>query len=152
MDATGYAIQEKKENIIGNLKTETPKKLVLNKGVSSRTTPQRANNNLQDFRRKVFSQQFNSPFRSPSCKSQQQLETPEDQLADLTKQEANLDEEIAALKDSGFQVEELQDHIENLHRYNEVKDAAQIVLGRLAELEQVTLKEMHQKYQVPVTE
>lgn len=83
---------------------------------------------------------------------QDQLETPQDQLANLIKQEADLDKEIAILKESGFQVEELQIHIDNLHKYNEVKDAAQLVLGRLAELEQVTLKEMHKKYSVPPNE
>lgn len=140
-------------NMVGQLKTETPRKLLLNKGVSSHTTPQRASSSLRDYRRKVFTQQFNSPFRSPSNKlSQHQLGTPQDQLADLIKQEAELDKEIAVLKENGFQVEELQSHIDNLHRYNEIKDAAQLVLGRLAELEQVTLKEMHKKYKVPLNE
>lgn len=134
-----------------HMRMETPQKSLLKRRLSSNTTPQRTGSSLHDLQRRSFSQQFNSPFRSPVTKSpQQQSQTPEDQLANLIKQEADLDKEIATLKESGFQVEELQGHIQNLHRYNEIKDAAQLVLGRLAELEQVTVKEMHKKYNVPV--
>jgi len=33
-----------------------------------------------------------------------------------------------------------------LHRYNELKDAGQILLGKLAELESTTTKDEYQKY------
>uniref|UniRef100_A0A0N7ZBJ3 DNA repair protein SWI5 homolog n=1 Tax=Scylla olivacea TaxID=85551 RepID=A0A0N7ZBJ3_SCYOL len=153
-NTVGYIPQKDIEgDVVRYKRMETPQKSVLKRCLLSNTTPQRAGNSLHDCRRKSFSRQFNSPFRSPSSKlPQQQLQTPEDQLADLIKQETEIDKEIATLKESGFQVEELQGHIRNLHRYNEVKDAAQLVLGRLAELEQVTVKEMHKKYKVPVTD
>lgn len=100
-------------------------------------------------RRKMTPRHFNVPFRSP-CRnvlSQHSL-SPEDQLAQLYKREVELDEEITSLEKLGYKVEELQGHIENLHRYNEIKDAAQLAMGRLAELDGVTTKEIHERYNV----
>ncbi|XP_073841705.1 DNA repair protein SWI5 homolog [Musca autumnalis] len=39
-----------------------------------------------------------------------------------------------------------------LHDFNDVKDAAQIVVGALANLERKTIKEMHLKYNLPLNE
>lgn len=103
--------------------------------------------------RKTLSSHFSTPFRSPSCRSlARQTASPEEQLSQLRMQEANLDEEIESLQASGYIVDELQSHIDNLHRYNEIKDAAQLVLGRLAEMEEATLKEMHEKYGVSISD
>ena len=33
----------------------------------------------------------------------------------------------------GYSVDELEDHISQLHEYNDIKDAAQMLLGRLGE-------------------
>ena len=43
-------------------------------------------------------------------------------------------------------IEELGQHIDALHEYNEIKDATQAVLGRLAVIDGVTTKELHEKY------
>lgn len=103
--------------------------------------------------RKTLSPHFSTPFRSPGCRSLvRQTASPEEQLSQLRVQEANVDEEIQSLQASGYIVDELQSHIDNLHRYNEIKDAAQLVLGRLAEMEEVTLKEMHEKYGVSASD
>ena len=37
-------------------------------------------------------------------------------------------------------------YIDLLHRYNELKDAGQILLGKLAEIEGVTTKDMYERY------
>lgn len=37
-----------------------------------------------------------------------------------------------------------------MHQYNDIKDATQVVLGKLSNLEGVTLKEMHLKYNLPL--
>lgn len=128
----------------------TPSKSV---SLSSHTTPQNTSGRLREVPSKLLSKQFVSPFQSPRNKLfQQQTETPEEQLANLIKEEIELDKDINALKEKGFKTEELKGHIDRLHRYNDVKDAAQLVLGRLAEIERVTLKEMHKKYNVPSDE
>lgn len=98
--------------------------------------------------------QFSAPFRSPISNNStgQQVLSQEEDLDKLIKLECELDREISSLKDLGFEVEELQGHISNLHQYNEIKDAAQLVMGRLAELEGVTVKEIHEKYGVTCQE
>lgn len=140
----------KEEVMTGQLRTMTPSKSL---SFPNHITPQNTSGRHLKFSRKLLPRQFTSPFQSPRNKLfQQHCETPEEELSNLIRQEVDLDKDITALKESGFKVEELQGHIDNLHRYNEVKDAAQLVLGRLAELEQVTLKEIHKKYNVPVSE
>lgn len=37
-------------------------------------------------------------------------------------------------------------HIALLHLYNETKDATQILIGRLASLKQVTVRQIHDEY------
>lgn len=39
-------------------------------------------------------------------------------------------------------------HIDRLHRYNDIKDAGQILFGKLAELKGKTVKEIYQEYGV----
>lgn len=139
----------REELMTGQLREITPSKSL---PFPSHITPQNTNVKHLKFTRKLLPRQFTSPFQSPRNKLFQQCKTPEDELSNLIRQEVDIDKHIAALTESGFKIEELQGHIDNLHRYNEVKDAAQLVLGRLAELEQVTLKEIHKKYNVPVSE
>lgn len=70
-------------------------------------------------------------------------------LQELLEREAELDRQIAELRAEGLSVEELDEQIDLLHRYNDVKDAAQVVMGRLAELESVTVRSLHEKYGAP---
>lgn len=37
-----------------------------------------------------------------------------------------------------------------LHKYNDIKDATQIIVGALATLEQVTIKEIHERLNLPL--
>ncbi|KAI9446015.1 DNA repair protein [Lactarius indigo] len=37
-------------------------------------------------------------------------------------------------------------HIKLLHRYNEAKDAAQIIIGKLAAHKQTTIRQIHEDY------
>lgn len=75
------------------------------------------------------------------------LSTPT--LDELRQKEAQLDREIAGLVSENLSIEELDRQIDLLHRYNDIKDVAQIVMGRLAELENVTVKSLHEKYGAP---
>ena len=131
----------------------TPGKSVISSNFRGRPTCSTSSRPFSTpFRNPATKGQFSTPFRSPVCndKVPQKSLSKEDELNCLIRREEELDKEISSLKDLGLEVEELQGHIKNLHEYNEIKDAAQIVLGRLAELEGVTVKEMHDKYGVTV--
>ncbi|XP_065340134.1 DNA repair protein SWI5 homolog [Cloeon dipterum] len=77
-------------------------------------------------------------------------------LEELRSEEARLEAEERALRalvaeqtDERTNAILKKQHIDALHEYNEVKDAAQVVLGVLANHEQLTIKQMHLKYQLP---
>lgn len=72
-------------------------------------------------------------------------------MEELLRKEAELDEEIAQLHSEGLLAIELDHQIDLLHRYNDIKDAAQSVMGRLAELDGVTVKHLHDKYGAPIS-
>lgn len=68
----------------------------------------------------------------------------------LLQRENKLDREITELQSQGLSIDELDRQIDLLHRYNDIKDIAQIVMGRLAELESVTVKSLHERYGAPL--
>jgi len=77
-------------------------------------------------------------------------------LEELKRVDAKLSAELEALKELANQQTDKEtmdklkkQHIDALHEYNEVKDATQVVLGVLANHEQVTVKQMHQQYNLP---
>ncbi|KAJ3762608.1 Swi5-domain-containing protein [Lentinula raphanica] len=41
-------------------------------------------------------------------------------------------------------------HIKLLHRYNEAKDATQILIGRLANLKEITVRQIHKDLELPI--
>ncbi|KAF0295650.1 tRNA (guanine(10)-N2)-methyltransferase [Amphibalanus amphitrite] len=60
---------------------------------------------------------------------------------------AAADAELARLEAAGCRAEQLPLYIDALHGYNEIKDAAQLVMGRIAELDGVTVRSVHQRYE-----
>jgi chromosome segregation ATPase len=78
----------------------------------------------------------------------EQLTYEEEHLKEQLKKElATLDAEIEELLlEKQKHEQQLQMLIEDLHRYNDLKDAAQNIFGRLAELEGTTTKEMYRRY------
>ena len=40
-----------------------------------------------------------------------------------------------------------QQYIDKLHKYNEIKDATQCLLGKLAEINRCSVQEMYEKYE-----
>ena len=65
-----------------------------------------------------------------------------EELRDTMK---GLEEEIEALSVE-YSEEELQEHIDKLHEYNEVKDIGQLLLGKLAEVEGTTTSSLYQRF------
>jgi len=45
-----------------------------------------------------------------------------------------------------YHEDELQVHIDKLHEYNDLKDVAQMVLGKLAEIEGTTTRHLYERY------
>lgn len=67
----------------------------------------------------------------------------------LVKENAWLDKEILQLKNKGVTVD-LQPQIKALHAYNEMKDLAQAIVGYLANIEGVSVNELHARYNFPM--
>ena len=79
---------------------------------------------------------------APSSSSQEELEKKVDQLTEELKE---VDAELEPLLEK-YSEEDVQSYIDALHKYNEVKDAAQILMGKLAELQGVTVKKVHEDF------
>ncbi|CAI9174880.1 unnamed protein product [Rangifer tarandus platyrhynchus] len=64
----------------------------------------------------------------------------------LKEKKDMLDKEITQLLSEGYSVDELEDHISQLHEYNDIKDVAQMLLGRLAVIRGVTTKDLYPEF------
>ncbi|EHH24051.1 hypothetical protein EGK_07633, partial [Macaca mulatta] len=91
-------------------------------------------------------------FRSPrpSPKSGQADGTSEESLhldiQKLKEKRDMLDEEISQFISEGYSVDELEDHITQLHEYNDIKDVGQMLMGKLAVIRGVTTKELYPEF------
>lgn len=64
----------------------------------------------------------------------------------LQEREWEIDCEIEKLSKESEGKADLKTHMDLLHAYNDIKDAAQIVIGSLANLRCVSVKELHEKF------
>lgn len=67
----------------------------------------------------------------------------------LLKENSELDRQIQELESKGITTD-LKPQMEILHEYNDMKDLAQMVLGYLADAEQVTIGELHRRFRLPM--
>lgn len=58
-------------------------------------------------------------------------------------------DQVANLEDKKKKIDR---HIESLHKYNEIKDTAQEILGKLAELKGATTKDMYELFDLKLTD
>ncbi|XP_031412136.1 DNA repair protein SWI5 homolog [Meleagris gallopavo] len=79
-------------------------------------------------------------------------EAPCDDIEALKEKDRALDREIAQLLSEGYSVEELEKHISLLHEYNEIKDAGQMLLGKLAVIRGVTTKQLYPEYDLELND
>lgn len=63
-----------------------------------------------------------------------------------------LDREITQLVSEGYRVIELEEHISLLHEYNDVKDVAQMLLGKLAVTRGVTTKDLYPDFDLDLND
>ncbi|KAH9035927.1 DNA repair protein [Lactarius pseudohatsudake] len=67
----------------------------------------------------------------------------EARILELESEIAELQKELGPGEDAQQVVSR---HIKLLHRYNEAKDAAQIIIGKLAAHKQTTIRQIHEDY------
>uniref|UniRef100_A0A8D1CYN9 DNA repair protein SWI5 homolog n=2 Tax=Sus scrofa TaxID=9823 RepID=A0A8D1CYN9_PIG len=91
---------------------------------------------------------FRSPRPSATC--DQADAASEDSLhldiQRLKEKRDMLDKEISQFISEGYSVDELEDHISQLHEYNDIKDVGQMLLGKLAVIRGVTTKELYPEF------
>ena len=74
------------------------------------------------------------------------------QLQSLENELASLYQQHPCLKDDTQTEKRIQKRIKLLHDYNEIKDAGQVLLGRLAHLEGCTTKAMYEQFNLALDE
>uniref|UniRef100_A0A8D2M375 DNA repair protein SWI5 homolog n=1 Tax=Zonotrichia albicollis TaxID=44394 RepID=A0A8D2M375_ZONAL len=74
------------------------------------------------------------------------------EIKELKQKDLALDQEIAQLLSEGYSLEELDRHISLLHEYNEIKDAGQMLLGKLAVIRGVTTKQLYPEYDLELSD
>ncbi|KFQ76829.1 DNA repair protein SWI5, partial [Phoenicopterus ruber ruber] len=74
------------------------------------------------------------------------------EIEELKQKDLVLDQEIAQLLSEGYSLEELEKHISLLHEYNDIKDAGQMLLGKLAVIRGVTTKQLYPEYDLELSD
>ncbi|XP_075295365.1 DNA repair protein SWI5 homolog [Opisthocomus hoazin] len=97
---------------------------------------------------------FRSPIPSPrSCQPSGASEAAlRCEIQELKQKDLALDQEIAQLLSEGYSLEELEKHISLLHEYNDIKDAGQMLLGKLAVIRGVTTKQLYPEYDLELSD
>eukprot|EP00730_Choanoeca_flexa_P019355 TRINITY_DN9447_c0_g2_i2.p1 TRINITY_DN9447_c0_g2~~TRINITY_DN9447_c0_g2_i2.p1 ORF type:complete len:213 (+),score=27.39 TRINITY_DN9447_c0_g2_i2:60-641(+) len=96
---------------------------------------------------KTLRKPFSTPRRHVAAGPQPDAASLEEERAKLVQEVAELKKEAEHLSEK-FDQAELDEHIDNLHKYNEMKDLAQEVLGALAAQKGVTVQDMYQEYDI----
>ncbi len=82
---------------------------------------------------------LNSRMRNRGVQSVEEL------TVEVVKLQQMLEEVKREIADN-YSEGELQEHIEKLHQYNEVKDMGQLLLGKLAEVEGTTTTALYDQF------
>ncbi|KAM9455941.1 DNA repair protein SWI5 homolog [Clarias gariepinus] len=113
-------------------------------------TPQRGGTLLAARKRTLRSGhgKVNSSFKSPVQVSSMLNSgvCVEEEIRALQNTLLQLESDITLLESEGVCVHELELHINLLHEYNDIKDIAQTLLGRLAGLRGVTTRDLYAQF------
>jgi len=107
--------------------------------IAGNSTPNRP----RALKRKSFS--FNSPLKTLKTEPQQRKSIDQD-IQRLEKEIEEQEEEISTLESEGYCSDDLELYIEKLHQYNEIKDTAQLVIGRVAIQRQTTTRALYPEF------
>ncbi|KAG5834562.1 hypothetical protein ANANG_G00262800 [Anguilla anguilla] len=91
---------------------------------------------------------FKSPLQAPrtSCCPTAVQPSLEQEIEDLKRKQSELDYEITQLENNGVGIQELEQHVDLLHEYNDIKDIGQTLLGRLAAIRGVTTRDLYTRF------
>ncbi|XP_049595185.1 DNA repair protein SWI5 homolog [Syngnathus scovelli] len=119
-----------------------------NNSASPISTPEGNNLKRGLLKRTPFSKmrKVHSNFKSPGQITKSSKVSPEEEVEELEKRSIQLDAEIAQLEMEGYNVEELDCHIDMLHEYNDIKDIGQSLLGRIAALRGTTVRDLYSHF------
>lgn len=70
-------------------------------------------------------------------------------LEKLTEEEADIDKEIASLREEGITTDTSAE-VQALHKYNEMKDLTQHIIGILATIKCTTTADIHKRFNLPL--
>ncbi|XP_060056248.1 DNA repair protein SWI5 homolog isoform X1 [Erinaceus europaeus] len=94
--------------------------------------------------------------KCPSPKSGQTYEISQESLhldiEKLKEKQDMLNQEISLFISEGYSVDELDDHINQLHEYNDIKDVGQMLLGKLAVIRGVTTKDLYAEFDLDMSD
>lgn len=95
-------------------------------------------------------------FLTESVETQEEKETRiarmNEEHRKLLEDEKKLDNELEELNKTIGENSTSEDTMQLLHKYNDVKDAAQIILGAIARVNGVTVASLHEKYNLPIND
>lgn len=94
---------------------------------------------------KNVSKCFKSPLKDDAKPAPLVEKSLVEEYQALAERESSLDHDISILSTASTP-SDVKIVMDLLHRFNEVKDATQIVLGRLASVEGKTLQQMHERF------
>uniref|UniRef100_A0A8C6IQ30 DNA repair protein SWI5 homolog n=1 Tax=Melopsittacus undulatus TaxID=13146 RepID=A0A8C6IQ30_MELUD len=92
------------------------------------------------------------PSPRPCQPNRDNNESLQYEIEELKQKDLALDQEIAQLLSEGYSLEELEKHISLLHEYNDIKDAGQMLLGKLAVIRGVTTKQLYPEYDLELSD
>ena len=86
--------------------------------------------------------------RSIHSKTARKQETEESLRADIERLKEQIKANEAEIEELSreYSEDELQQYIDHLHEYNEIKDVGQLLLGKLAEVQGTTVSELYREF------
>ncbi|KAF9562416.1 swi5-like zinc finger protein [Mortierella alpina] len=116
-------------------------------GAAPQSTPHTVASTAASHERHVKKRESKEQYDMMKAREDAKIAQLKATIQELERQEQEL---LHSIRGEGTPSEIIDRHIKELHRYNEIKDAGQIILGKCAEIEGTTIKEQYEKYGLDV--